>query len=234
MPLSNGLIAYYKLEDLTAEVGGANLTTTGGAGFAAAKINDGLDNPGGGARLSSTSALFGLDGPATRTFAAWVKADVLAGSPGIISNWANGVGTVVQWLLWYDAGSLKFQVRDSSNVDHVATWAGSFTTGVFYHIVFSYDSATGTVSVNVDNGSPNTTTSSDVKAGTTELALGNRNNGGAGFDGHIDAFGVWDRLLTGAEQTALYNGGAGVEYPFAGVEALNIGVRRSRKRQVVA
>lgn len=36
-------------------------------------------------------------------------------------------------------------------------------------------------------------------------------------DGIVDEVGIWSRLLTPAERTALYNAGAGVTYPFTGV-----------------
>jgi hypothetical protein len=35
--------------------------------------------------------------------------------------------------------------------------------------------------------------------------------------GLIDEVGIWSRALTGAEVTSLYNGGAGLQYPFTGV-----------------
>jgi hypothetical protein len=39
------------------------------------------------------------------------------------------------------------------------------------------------------------------------------------FNGKIDEVGLWNKVLTSTEVTALYNGGAGYTYPFAGLQA---------------
>lgn len=43
---------------------------------------------------------------------------------------------------------------------------------------------------------------------------GRRDNYGAGTEYRLAEFALWDRALTAAEVTALYNGGAGKAYPF--------------------
>ena len=40
-----------------------------------------------------------------------------------------------------------------------------------------------------------------------------RNNAAYYHDGLIDEVGVWSRLLTADEKTALYNSGSGLAYP---------------------
>ena len=52
-------------------------------------------------------------------------------------------------------------------------------------------------------------------SGNVHLALGNRNAGGAGFEGAMDAVGFWGKELTTVELDALYNEGQGQEPPFA-------------------
>jgi hypothetical protein len=39
--------------------------------------------------------------------------------------------------------------------------------------------------------------------------------GGLHWDGALDEWGFWARTLTSDERAALYNGGAGLAYPFA-------------------
>ena len=53
---------------------------------------------------------------------------------------------------------------------------------------------------------------------TYDFSLGkNLHTNTAGFAGTIDEVGVWGRVLSASEVTALYNSGAGVAYPFTGV-----------------
>lgn len=42
------------------------------------------------------------------------------------------------------------------------------------------------------------------------------------FDGVLDEFGVWERTLTSDERTALYNGGAGLAYPFSTGQTITV------------
>lgn len=216
MSLNSGLLAFYRLSDATDEVGAIDLTETGGPAYAAGKIGDALNIAGGGDRLTSLDSIFALDGPVSKTLAGWVKFDSFANAPGVLSNWANGGGGVVQWLLYHDGSNLVFQVRDGSAADHIATWPTALSTGTWYFFVATYNSATGVVSLNVNDGTPVTSASpaATVNSGTTSFELGGRNNGAATLDGMIDAVGIWDRVLSSTEQTELYNGATGLEAPF--------------------
>jgi len=52
--------------------------------------------------------------------------------------------------------------------------------------------------------------------GASDFAIGaRRDTAPLYFDGRIDEVGLWKRVLTTAERTALYNSGAGVADPFA-------------------
>lgn len=47
-----------------------------------------------------------------------------------------------------------------------------------------------------------------------DFTIGNNAGGGVGFDGQIDEVGYWNRTLTMAEMTELFNSGAGLQYPY--------------------
>jgi hypothetical protein len=87
----------------------------------------------------------------------------------------------------------------------------SYTTD-WIHYVFTFD---GTNMKLYKNG--NTTPISTNTISTMEANSGNNqlsNTGATSFKGLIDEFGIWNRELTSAEVSTLYNGGSGISYPF--------------------
>lgn len=214
MPLSSGLLAFYRLEsDATDDVGTIDLTATGSPTFGAGKVGNCAIYDGAGAHHGSSNSIFSFAGN-DRSIALWVNADDFENSPGIVSNWAGAGGAVVQWLLWVDGTSLKFQIRDTGDVDHVATWASTPVAATWYFIVCTYNSATGDLKISVNDDTPVTANTGSVKTGTNSLNLAGRNAGAATWDGKIDSFGIWDRVLSANEITSLYNNGNGLDFPF--------------------
>jgi len=97
------------------------------------------------------------------------------------------------------------------------------TTSTWYHVVLRSDPATSTIKLNVNAGTPTTATwSGSIDATPTPFGIFEDFNGDHmpsqntnGKNEFVDELGVWQRLLTDAEVTSLYNGGAGKFYPFA-------------------
>lgn len=126
-----------------------------------------------------------------------------------------------EWLLDYDSGADRFNFaiflngNAAGQTNRAASSLGSPSTGTWYFIVAWRDQAGGTLNIQVNNGSVD---SSSDGAGSTidttsEFAIG-RYGGGLYMDGRIAAFGLWKRALTTDERTRLYNSGAGLMYPF--------------------
>ena len=146
----------------------------------------------------------------------WCKANTFASSPGILSNWANSGGPV-QWLLYDDGANLTFQIRDAAAGDHAASRARP-STATWFFVAITYTAATGAISFSIDDGTPATATTPSVAEGVGALTVGNRNSGsgGAPLVGTFDNLIFYDRVLSAAEITELYNAGAGLEPPFGG------------------
>lgn len=99
--------------------------------------------------------------------------------------------------------------------------AGPISTGQWYFIVAWQDSISDTLNIQVNNGTPNSISYTDGITDTTSLFELGRNEGNLTpggsplrFDGRIDELGLWSRVLTADERTALYNAGTGLTYPF--------------------
>lgn len=96
-----------------------------------------------------------------------------------------------------------------------ATSFGALSPATWYFVVAWLDLAGGTFNIQVNNG----TVDSDVLGtvipnGNDPFAIGAYADGLASFIGLVDEVGKWDRVLTAAERTTLYNGGSGNTYPF--------------------
>lgn len=96
----------------------------------------------------------------------------------------------------------------------------TITPGSFAMVTFTYDVTAKTVTYYLNGVSQGTTVgtnttlpstcTSAVDVGADHIALP-----GSSVNGKLDEVGAWNRVLTAAEVTSLYNGGAGLAYPFA-------------------
>lgn len=208
MAIIDSLIAYYTLEDANDDHGSYNLTNTGSVPFSASLIGNGADfTP--NDSLNNNSVLAATSYP--RSFQAWFKADTITGSDRAII--ALGDGSIHYYIL---------KIRDSD--DHIVFRSNnnSFaededtgitaSTGTWYHCVFVQHSAT-TVSIYI-NGTKTNDTVTNYTATVGQFYLGYLGRSSVWyFDGLIDEVGVWNKALSDAEVTSLYNSGAGLAYP---------------------
>jgi hypothetical protein len=124
-----------------------------------------------------------------------------------------------EYLLEYFNSSDRFRFvvsnDGSASVALVANTAGSPATATWYFVVGWHDSVNNTLNVQVNDGPVDSVAhSAGVFVGTETFRIGS----GAGFfmDGRVDEVGFWKKVLSTAERSALYNGGNGRTYPFAG------------------
>jgi len=97
----------------------------------------------------------------------------------------------------------------------------TLTAGTWYHIVMTFDLTGGAseglmeiFSNGTSVGTKNDATLNDLNGGDFDLTMGASSAHIQPFDGLLDIVEVYDRVLTSAEITALYNSGSGV--PCAG------------------
>lgn len=164
------------------------------------------------------------------SFTGWFWFVSMAGMPGYLSNWANG--GPVQWLFWDDGTDMVFQIRDAAAADHVCNLSRP-SLDAWHFVAVTYDASTGTLSLSVDDGTPDTAVTPSVAEGTGVCIFGGR-NASPFLNGAMDTVTFWDTTLSAAEITAQYNGGTGVEPGAPPAASAVTGVRRSRKREVPA
>lgn len=220
MALADNLIREWRMEETGASArvdsvaGGANnLTASGSPGTASGIIGNGVDLVAGSShKLTGTNPIAGLS---AFTVSWWIKRTSAAG--GIFSDW-NGVADSVlgrldgsgfiQFLFFSGGnlygGSLSGAAVSTSAFTHfVATWDGSLLKAYFDGSLTDNLSASGAT---VDAG------------GVGSFAVGGPNISGseAYITAVVDLVQVWDRPISDAEVTSLYNGGAGIELASSG------------------
>ena len=160
------------------------------------------------------------------SFSAWVKFDDLTGTNGVYSAIFT-VGSADNFLLTcfvgndnYPTAALRRRIgigtTRTSSYYYVYGTSTSFTEGQWYHITATSNGSTW--KLYVDGAEESLTVFlggnighwfNDVATGTTKYRIGYSPGGTQPLDGTVDEIAIWDRAISSAEVTTLYNGGDG-------------------------
>ncbi len=221
--LTAKLEAYWRMEEADSQsrldsAASHDLTQVGGVTQDAVngKINNCAKFSGVNQYLKSAALLDFTD----FTAAGWAR--VTTGTPSfpdIIARW-NDFGDQKAWTVEYGTSDNKFKLFHSENGLSANSLATVVTTALdtwaFFGIRISRTNRTVDFRVNASDGVQ--VTSRDVKndslaALTIGASLSNLDVV-RDLKGLVDEIGIWSRILTNAELTALYNAGDGLAYPF--------------------
>jgi hypothetical protein len=220
--LSDNLIAYWPMDtpgafspDVVSGqhvllVSGDPLTTTSG------KVGDTTVFTAAGQDIFYAKHHADLPGDYSFSFSCWVYLTNKGATKDFISRW----GASTQFIIGYVTGTdrFRFVVRNAANTANPIVYAnnlGSPSLNTWYHLVCWYDDAAETINIQVNNGTVDSLSHTvGVNTSTDNVYIGGR----AQIDSanaNLDEIGYWKRTLTSDERVALYNGGAGIPYPFA-------------------
>jgi len=192
--LRSGLLAFYKLSDTSDSSGRGNtLTNNDGVTFVAGKI-------GNAAEFDESNYLsVSLSGITKNSSASvWINQSSQNETPLVLGQ--TGIGNI--------------SIRDDGYIGAFLADFGVITSDVvadfgdWYHVVGIYD---GVIFKLFVNGVLKATQSTSIFLDNDLLYIGGE--GGGEFNGLIDAVGIWNRALSEAEVSALYNNGTGRELP---------------------
>jgi hypothetical protein len=212
LPLLDGLVAYWKLDEGSGtridSAGPNNLADNGSVGSTTGKVgNAALFN--GINFLTVTNPSLNITGAIS--IAGWVYAvstsiqQVFGGYASVPPYHGYGFGISVsipnKWV-WFSGLPWTASTSDVA----LNTWT---------HIAFTLNS-TGTLNIYLNGALDRTTTAPVLSSYNGQRALGARADGiDQVFSGTlIDEFGIWNRVLTASEMLILYNSGAGITFPF--------------------
>jgi len=161
------------------------------------------------------AAQTGLDfGTGAFSYSLWLKRETLGTTQRILAkdDPSFGYGYTIIFL---SSNVLRASANSSGGEQQPSTTGTIVDTTTFHHVVFTRGATNG-VRIYIDGSADVTVASSDFDVSTDDpFALGGRAGGDPSyFDGILDEVGIWNRELTEAEVTSLYNSGAGLAYPF--------------------
>jgi hypothetical protein len=205
--LKDGLVSWWALE----EASGNRVDAHGPNDLA--QVNSVTNTPGKignaavfpGTNANNLAATLSVDVPGTACVAGWVN--VTSFNNGRLFHKRSGRG----WELMAATTGTAIQITGSDPA--FAPAKTGLSTGVWYFFYAYVDEEGEEVGVSVDNGTAVTesTAALDVIA-PADIKLGERLAGDRPLDGLLDEVGLWNRILTPDEITALYNAGAGITY----------------------
>jgi hypothetical protein len=215
--LLSGLLAYWDLNTTSwLDSSGNGITLTGHSGVTLGTgIISGCALISSNGYLDNSSTNFNI-GTANIAASAWIKP--LSYGTGGNEDFAGSVldirgnGSATEWLLIFtDVGTLRV-FQNSISYETNAT----ISLNTWTHIAISRSS--GTTSFYI-NGSLDGTFADTANFQSQIFTFGGPvdipdDADYLHYDGNIDEVGVWNRALSGAEITSLYNAGAGRTYPF--------------------
>jgi len=214
--LTNGLIAYYKLENTSDSWGSYHLTNVNSATFTSGKVNNCVDQNS-SAHLRTGSGAGSIINGGAISLSAWVNINAQLGNNSSYVFVVQTTGSNhVSYFLYYDsdgAGNKRVGfVRDRlcNGGTHV-TVPLTLNPGTWYHLTGTYDGTNITLWVDGEIGSgPTPALSGNGSCHPEEIEIGGRvSNSTSPYNGKVDEFGIWNRALTQQEVEDLYNNGTG-------------------------
>lgn len=208
--MMNGLQVYYPLE----EASGLRFDIiTNGIGPAAQFTranNESLSR-------ADNAGLSGSDRDIT--FACWVYFDTLGTECNLIAKWGSA-GTQREYrLIKNSSDQFRFVVTSdgatSVNCPTVGSQSIVPTTGQWYLMIAWHDSVANTINYTINDDNTNLKSASHsagIFDGTAAFEIGRNGLSSGAHNGRIKAAAMWDRVLTAAERTALYNYSRGRSY----------------------
>lgn len=210
-PLLTDILAYWNLNNNGS--GGVSLSDSTGNGNTLTNNNGvtlGTGIIAGDAVFDSTNYLSSplqLNSYTAFSFSCWANTDQSLGQMEFLGqrDYNNGA------LFFFYYGDIYFNINNGVQINANANYAD----GTWHYIVGTWDGSTANLYIdgsNVATGSY----SGSITASST-LWLGSTSEGNITnqrYLGQLDEIGIWSRALSPSEVTALYNGGAGLTYPF--------------------
>jgi hypothetical protein len=188
----------------------ADLATTG-------KVSGGFDF--GGSTNVTTTEPFTAD-TTEASFSIWVNFDDYSADYYILDDLLEN-GTVTRSKLVYyqslDRLYADFLLDGAGSSVRMNTFSTSYPAG-WHHIVLTLSNTAG-LKMYVDNTlvNSNTTTGTDWDVvSTSTIYIGSKSDGTDKFNGKIDDFRIYDKTLSTAQISFLYNNGSGTEAPLNG------------------
>lgn len=216
--LQTNLNGFWSLENtswLDDTASGTTLTGTASPTTATGIVGDGVSLNGSTQYLSASSNANIVSSGGSISASCWINMPSPGGgfSGQRIFSKANAAFQQDEW--GFGAGTFwTFTVWNTSGSSSVATSSGAISSG-WHHLVGTFNSSTGAITIYVDGASAGTNTLSGTLNSTSSapINIGRTPGNIISVACTIDQCGFWKgRVLSASDVTALYNSGAGLSY----------------------
>lgn len=226
MAITDNLVALWKLNEASGNaldtLGSNDLTETSGTIDAATGLlGNSRDFEGADTEYFSHAdnpALSTGDIDVTMTF--WIKPESLTGFPAIASKGDSNPATAnTEWIIWYNSSTnrLTFSVCSGTTYkDCPANTFGALSNGTRYFVAVKHDSVNNLIGISINNGPFDTVShSTGINDGNRDFVIGGSVLQSLYWDGEIEQFAFFKRVVGSSDLATIYNGGAAKDYPWA-------------------
>lgn len=223
MALIDNIVSYWKFNESSGNaadsVGLLTLTNTS-VSYSTGKINNGADA---GTSVSVNKTFVGgtpvinLGGSTAKSVAGWFKVNANPTAFARFIDWRRSATSSGEFVINYYQDSGTYRFIFNVNGGTMSNYDTTLTVGTWYHLALTCD-ASNNVNFYIDGTSVRTGTWGTAGSGSNHTQFNGANGGTTGnFSGPFswDEWGAWNKELSSAEVTSLYNSGNGISYPFA-------------------
>lgn len=236
MSLLTSLVAHWSLAALTDDSGGNTLSNNGGVTFVAGKVGNCANFAAASSQNLQIADNANLSmGDINLTIAGWFYlATKPASAMTPLSKWNFTTANREYFISWSNVTDrFTFLVSPDGVVSTTVTAnnLGAPTLATFYFLLAEHDAVNNITTIAANNGVADSAAhTTGVFNGTSTFGLGCITSAPVGnfWDGRIDQVGIWKRLLTASEKSALYNNGNGLAF----ADFATVGESSRRKRQL--
>jgi hypothetical protein len=215
--LWNSVYAVYNAENNANDaLNTYNATAVGGLTYGVGKVGTAFQFNGTNATITTNNNMAFMFNNAF-TFSFWIKPTNFSVNSPIIHNFPNagGEGQRGFQLVLETNARLRFRYIRPGNLSGNFSSDSAILANQWSHVVFTFDLVTGAYQF-YTNGT--VVKSSNYLVGTsilypTNTTLNYGQIGSTSYNGGLDGFNIWNRVLTQTEVTELYNSGNGKQYP---------------------
>lgn len=218
--LIKDLVSYYRLDEesgvrINSVIGATDLTDNNTVGFSADGVSSKTENcadfvAANEEYLSHGGAELRL-GDSDWSISAWIKSDITS-NQDVVGIWKTSFNNR-EWRIFYSSSFNEYQFEISSNGESggvSSVRSGAVSSGTWYNHIIVHDSVNNTIKYYLDGSLKNTTShSGGAFEGDGEFRMGHTFSSTEFFDGKIDEFGVWSRVISARDISDLYNNGDG-------------------------
>lgn len=229
--LTNNLVSYWSMDETSggtaavnrADSVGSETLTEGGAYLSSAvgKVGFSADFESANLEYLNRNDSVGVNlGNNNWSFAGWLYFDSLANAfyRDFVSKWNLSANENLEFDFGWDHVNAQLFFAISTNgtsATHYAKITNAISTGTWYFTAFGHDADNDQIWVSLNAGTKATTAcgASGPNEGTQPLRFGHAPGAESEhqhLEGRADEWGLWKRVLSSDDLTALYNSGSGL------------------------